>query len=57
MKALVIAEGPRDQPTLVSSMGPDELADFEERSFRQWDRASQRVVRIAIDRRPRDFDG
>ena len=36
---------------LVASMGPDELADFEERTFRQWDRASLGDLRRAIDRR------
>ena len=25
---------------VVATTGPDELADFEERTFRQWDRAS-----------------
>jgi hypothetical protein len=25
---------------LVATMGPDELTDFEERTFKQWDRAS-----------------
>ena len=29
-------------------MGPDELADFEERTFRQWDRASLGDLRRAI---------
>ena len=36
-------------------MGPDELADFEERTFRQWDRASLVDVRIAIQRRRREL--
>jgi len=36
-------------------MGPDELADFEERTFRQWDRASLRALRIAIDRRRQEL--
>ena len=40
---------------LVATMGPDELADFEERTFRQWDRASLSALRIAIDRRRRDL--
>ena len=39
--------------TLVATMGPDDLADFEERTFRQWERASLSAVRIAIDRRRR----
>lgn len=42
---------------LVATMGPDELADFEERTFRQWDRASLGALRIAIDRRRRDLMG
>lgn len=36
---------------LVATMGPDELADFEERTFRQWDRSSLGDVRRAIQRR------
>jgi hypothetical protein len=36
---------------LVATMGPDELADFEERTFRQWDRASLGDLRSAIERR------
>ena len=40
---------------LVATMGPDELADFEERTFRQWDRASLSALRIAIDRRRREL--
>jgi hypothetical protein len=39
----------------VASMGPDELADFEARTFKQWDRASLSAVRIAIDRRRREL--
>ena len=42
---------------LVSTLGPDELADFEERTFRQWDRASLSAVRIAVDRRRRELRG
>jgi len=42
---------------LVATMGPDELADFEARTFRQWDRGSLSAVRIAIDRRRREFAG
>jgi hypothetical protein len=42
---------------LVATMGPDELADFEQRTFRQWDRASLSAVRIAIDRRRRELGG
>jgi hypothetical protein len=42
---------------LVATMGPDELADFEARTFKQWDRASLSVVRIAIDRRRRQLLG
>ena len=40
---------------LVASMGPDALADFEERTFRQWDRASLGDLRRAIDRRRREL--
>jgi hypothetical protein len=39
----------------VASMGPDELADFETRTFKEWDRASLSAVRIAIDRRRREL--
>ncbi len=42
---------------LVDTMGPDELADFEERTFRQWDRASLAAVRRAIERRRGNFAG
>jgi hypothetical protein len=41
----------------VRSMGPDELESFEERTFRQWDRASLGDVRRAIERRRREFAG
>src|SRR5262245_41397961 len=40
---------------LVATMGPDELADFEARTFRHWDRASLSAVRVAIDRRRREL--
>ena len=40
---------------LVATMGPDELADFEERTFRQWDRASLGDVRRAIERRRKEL--
>ena len=40
---------------LVATMGPDELADFEARTFKQWDRASLSAVRIAIDRRQKEL--
>jgi hypothetical protein len=40
---------------LVATMGPDELAGFEARTFEQWDRASLSAVRIAIDRRRREL--
>ena len=43
--------------TLVATMGPDELADFDERTFRQWDRASLLDLRRAIERRRREFAG
>ena len=39
---------------LVATMGPDEIADFEERTVRQWDRASLFELRRAIERRRRD---
>ena len=42
---------------LVGTMGPDELADFEARTFKQWDRASLSALRIAIDRRRRQLGG
>ena len=32
-----------------------ELADFEARTFKQWDRASLSAVRIAIDRRQKEL--
>jgi hypothetical protein len=40
---------------LVASMGPDELTDFEARTFTQWDRASLSAVRVAIDRRRKEL--
>jgi hypothetical protein len=42
---------------LVATMGPDELADFEARTFKQWDRVSLSALRIAIDRRRRELAG
>ena len=36
-------------------MGPDELADFDERTFRRWDRASLFDLRRAIERRRREL--
>jgi hypothetical protein len=42
---------------LVATMGPDKLADFEERTFRQWDRAALADVSIAIKRRRRELTG
>ena len=39
----------------VKSMGPDELADFEERTFNQWDRASLVAVWRAIGARRREI--
>ena len=39
----------------VASMGPDELADFEERTFRQWDGTSLGDLRRAIERRRREL--
>ena len=40
---------------LVASMGPDELADFEARTFNQWNRASLSALGIAIDRRRKEL--
>jgi hypothetical protein len=40
---------------LVKSMGPDELEDFERRTFDGWDRASLGELRRAIDRRSREL--
>jgi hypothetical protein len=40
---------------LVARMGPDELADLEARTFKQWDRASLGALRIAIDCRRRNL--
>jgi len=40
---------------LVTTMGPDELADFEERTVRQWDRSSLGDLRRAIERRRREL--
>ena len=40
---------------LVASMGPDELDDFERRTFGTWHRASLGAVRIAVDRRRREL--
>jgi hypothetical protein len=40
---------------LIATMGPDELADFEARTFRQWGRASLGAVRIAIDLRRKEL--
>jgi hypothetical protein len=36
-------------------MGRDELADFEARTFTQWDRASLGDLRRAIERRRREL--
>ena len=41
--------------TFVATMGPDELSDFEARTFRTWDRASLSALRIAIDRRRKEL--
>ena len=40
---------------LVATMGPDELADFEERTFRRWERASLGDLRWAIQQRRREL--
>jgi hypothetical protein len=40
---------------LVAWMGPDELADFEARTFRQWAPASLGDLRRAIERRRREL--
>ena len=42
---------------LIATMGPDELADFEERTFRQWDRASLGELRRAVQQRRRELAG
>jgi len=42
---------------LVATMGPDELADFEERSVRQFDAAAVRELRGAIRRRRQVLGG
>jgi hypothetical protein len=39
----------------VRSMGLDELADFERRTFAAWDRESLGDLRIAIHRRRREL--
>jgi|SRR5215204_3285968 len=41
----------------VATMGPDELASFAERTYRQWDRTSLGDLRRAIERRRREFAG
>lgn len=42
---------------LVGSMGPDELDDFERRTFATWDRASLGDLRQAIQRRRKELAG
>ena len=42
---------------LVATMGPDELADFEARTFKQWDRGSLGELRRAIQARRRELAG
>jgi len=42
---------------LVTTMGPDELADFEERTYRQWNRGSLGDLRRAIEQRRRELAG
>lgn len=42
---------------VVASMGPDELTDFEARTFATWDRASLGHLRRAIERRRRELGG
>ena len=39
------------------SMGPDELDDFERRTFAAWDRASLGDLRRAIERRRWELGG
>ena len=41
----------------VASMGPDEIDDFERRTFAAWDRASLGDLRRAIQRRRRELAG
>ena len=36
---------------MVATMGPDEVDDFERRTFRTWDRSSLGDLRRAIERR------
>jgi len=40
---------------IVRTTGPDELASFEERTFRQWDRASLGDVR-RVELRQRELE-
>jgi len=40
---------------LVASMGPDEIDDFERRTFAAWDRESLGGLRQAIERRRREL--
>jgi hypothetical protein len=40
---------------LVATMGPDELADFEARTFKPWDSASLGDLRRAIQQRRREL--
>jgi hypothetical protein len=41
----------------VATMGPDELDDFERRTFRDWDLASLGELRHMIERRRREVRG
>ena len=43
--------------SLVATMGPDAPADFEERTFREWDRESLFDLRRAIERRRKELAG
>jgi len=43
--------------TLVKTLAPDALDDFERRTFAEWDRASLGDLRIAIQRRRRELAG
>ena len=43
--------------TRVASMGPDEIDDFERRTFAAWDRTSLGDLRRAIERRRRELFG
>ena len=51
------SEATRLKVVSPSNDRPDDLADFEERTSRQWDRASLSQLRIAIEQRRRELAG